>query len=46
MLGFFQDDVREQLQLRKRLTAEVVESHRIACERLLTSYPHKFKEFL
>uniref|UniRef100_A0AAF5PT37 RING finger protein 207 n=1 Tax=Wuchereria bancrofti TaxID=6293 RepID=A0AAF5PT37_WUCBA len=31
-LRAFQDDVDEQLQLRKRLVSELVESHRIACE--------------
>ncbi|VDN19385.1 unnamed protein product, partial [Gongylonema pulchrum] len=31
-LRSFQDDVREQLQLRKRLASELAESHRVACE--------------
>uniref|UniRef100_A0A158Q8V2 RING finger protein 207 n=1 Tax=Elaeophora elaphi TaxID=1147741 RepID=A0A158Q8V2_9BILA len=31
-LRAFQDDVAEQLQLRKRLVSELAESHRVACE--------------
>ncbi|KAK6108548.1 B-box zinc finger family protein [Brugia pahangi] len=31
-LRAFQDDVDEQLQLRKRLVSELAESHRVACE--------------
>ncbi|EFO28302.1 hypothetical protein LOAG_00195 [Loa loa] len=31
-LRAFQDDVGEQLQLRKRLASELAESHRVACE--------------
>ncbi|VDM98425.1 unnamed protein product [Thelazia callipaeda] len=31
-LRSFQDDVREQLQLRKRLASELAESHRVACD--------------
>ncbi|MFH4981965.1 hypothetical protein AB6A40_008674 [Gnathostoma spinigerum] len=45
-LRTFQDDIREQLQLRKRLAIELCESHRASCESIRQTYQEMFDAML